>query len=672
MSNLSIHKGSSFMISVRNPKVKSMLRLLTLAIVIVLSNAPSSVMAVALTWDNGSSNMLWSDSGNWNPDSPASGNDITFDNSVGSGTVGVTTNIVDASVAINSLNYINTNGTGNGPPPTIHQTTVINSGETLTVNGNLSVGNPNLTGTTVTMRGSTLGTGSLFVNNTSANIHVNPGGAFYTPAHTVTFDMSGLGSFTANVNALRVGTVDGGITTMNLATTNVITANEVTVGLNGWNGGGTMRLGQTNTINTDLLRVSAPSPQSGYGTINFNTGLTNPTVQLRAKDGVSRIANVQVGYVSNTSGPSPGLLDFNGGSVNALFGAVALGISDANPLGQSRSGSGTLQFNAGTIDATSITMSTAGPWNGGAATAQVTSGVLTVAGTGTLIADTITMTVRNSGTAGLTSATVNLNGTGTLRATTIGRGAALGTGTSSIAFNFNGGTLAHKSGTDLAVDQFVPISILTGSAHNFDAAVARQITINSNVIGAGTGAVNKTGAGKLLMLGTNTYVAPTNVQAGTLGGTGSSTSDFTVASGATLAPGASAGTLLTDDLTMQNGSTLEIELGGLTAGTQYDRVLSSGAINLDGNLVVKMINGFSPTSANTFTIMQGLSVVGEFDSVTVVGTPGYFDVTYLSNAVILSNFQVPEPSTMSLVGMAGLGMIAWRRRRRNQAESLVG
>lgn len=648
------------MISFRNSKVKSMLRLLALAIGITLSSAPSSVMAIALTWDNGGGNMLWSNSSNWNPDNPASGNDITFDNSVGSGTQGVTTNIVDASVAINSLSYLSTNGTGD-PSPTVFQTTVINSGQTLTVNGNLIVGNSNLTGTTVTMRGSSLGTGALYVNNASANIHVNPGGAYYTPNHTVLLDMSGLGSFTANVNALRLGTTDGGLTTMNFAATNVVTANEVTVGLNGWNGGGTLRLGQTNTINTDLLRVSATSPQSGYGTLNFNTGLTSPTVQLRAKNGSSRIANVDIGYVSNNSGLSPALMDFNAGSVDALFGAVRLGIGDTVNNNQNRTGSGTLQFNTGTIDATSILMGEAGinPLSG-------VTGTVTVGGTGTLVADTITMTQRASGRNSSVGATLNLNSTATLKATTIQRGLALGTGAATIAFNFNGGTLTHKTGTDLTVDPLVPINILTGTAHNIQADTNRTVSILSNISGAGTGAVNKTGAGRLLMLGTNIYVAPTNVQAGTLGGTGSASSDFTVALGATLAPGASAGTLLTDDLTMQNGSTLEIELGGLTAGTQYDQVLSSGAVVLDGNLIVKLINGFAPTSADTFTILQGVSVTGEFDSVTVIGgAGGYFDITYTGNAVLLSNFHVPEPSTITLLGMASLGLIAVRRRRRN-------
>src|SRR5690349_16425174 len=97
VSNLTFYRESSFMISFRNSKVKSMLRLLALAIGITLFTAPASVMAIALTWDNGGGDMLWSNSSNWNPDNPpsgtpASGNDITFDNTVGSGTVGATTN----------------------------------------------------------------------------------------------------------------------------------------------------------------------------------------------------------------------------------------------------------------------------------------------------------------------------------------------------------------------------------------------------------------------------------------------------------------------------------------------------------------------------------------------------------------------------------------------------
>ena len=62
-------------------------------------------------------------------------------------------------------------------------------------------------------------------------------------------------------------------------------------------------------------------------------------------------------------------------------------------------------------------------------------------------------------------------------------------------------------------------------------------------------------------------------------------------------------------------SALNIKLGGLVAGTQYDRLVVSGTATLSGPLNVTLLGGFSGTAGQTFTIMTYTgSPVGNFTS----------------------------------------------------------
>ena len=120
----------------------------------------------------------------------------------------------------------------------------------------------------------------------------------------------------------------------------------------------------------------------------------------------------------------------------------------------------------------------------------------------------------------------------------------------------------------------------------------------------------------------------------------------------TLAPGQSAGTTtIIGNYTQLDGATLEIEIGGLVLGTQYDFVSVTGAAFMDGELDLTLTGGFIPNSSQTFVIANANNLLGDFDNadngqrLTTSDGLGSFLVNYGAgslfnpNQVVLSAFQ---------------------------------
>jgi hypothetical protein len=66
---------------------------------------------------------------------------------------------------------------------------------------------------------------------------------------------------------------------------------------------------------------------------------------------------------------------------------------------------------------------------------------------------------------------------------------------------------------------------------------------------------------------------------------------------------------------------VNIELGGLTAGTDHDQLAVSGAATLAGTLSVSLTGGFVPSSGNEFQVMTFASSTGTFDTLDL--PPGF-------------------------------------------------
>lgn len=187
--------------------------------------------------------------------------------------------------------------------------------------------------------------------------------------------------------------------------------------------------------------------------------------------------------------------------------------------------------------------------------------------------------------------------------------------------------------------------------------VTRELSVN---IGATVSAV-QVEAGRTLSItaaGTLT-VSNTLTNNGTINGAGRIVNaNFTNAG--TIAPGTSPGTLsITGNFS--NQGTIQAELGGTTAGTQYDRLAVTGAVTLGGNLVISTINGFKPVVGQTYTIITGSSVTGSFASVTwpsgITGT-----VTNTATGVNLNIVSVLPLTLLEFTGQAvgAKALLKWK------------
>ncbi|MCX6273375.1 MAG: right-handed parallel beta-helix repeat-containing protein, partial [Bacteroidetes bacterium] len=111
---------------------------------------------------------------------------------------------------------------------------------------------------------------------------------------------------------------------------------------------------------------------------------------------------------------------------------------------------------------------------------------------------------------------------------------------------------------------------------------------------------------------------------------GSYTETITVNKHVTLAPGASPGCVdVTGDFTLISGSTLEMEVNGTTACTQYDKITVSGTVTL-GGATLSLPVGYIPLVGDYYTLIDGSSaIVGQFAQGTSITVGSYvFSINY--------------------------------------------
>jgi hypothetical protein len=111
----------------------------------------------------------------------------------------------------------------------------------------------------------------------------------------------------------------------------------------------------------------------------------------------------------------------------------------------------------------------------------------------------------------------------------------------------------------------------------------------------------------------------TNTSTGVISGVGTfSKNSGSFINNGTFSPGLSPGVLnFTGNFTMSETAAYNIELGGTTSGTQYDRMDVSGTASLNGELNISLTNGFIPAVNDTFRILNSTGGSGIFATVNV-------------------------------------------------------
>ena len=99
---------------------------------------------------------------------------------------------------------------------------------------------------------------------------------------------------------------------------------------------------------------------------------------------------------------------------------------------------------------------------------------------------------------------------------------------------------------------------------------------------------------------------------------GSGTLAANLVSSGTISPGNSAGSITVQgDYTQSADGILKMELGGTTAGTQYDQLTVTGTATMAGTLNVSLIDGFIPQVGDSFSILPYGTRSGGFSTLNV-------------------------------------------------------
>jgi len=403
-------------------------------------------------------------------------------------------------------------------------------------------------------------------------------------------------------------------------------------------------------------------------------------------------------------------------------------------LGGTNTGNNTLSAliqNNGT-GVVSITKADAGTW--------VLSGTNTNTGVTTINAGTLAVTnIADGGVASAlgqsTNAVTNLvlaNNT-TLRYTG-------GTASTDRRFTVSGTAAGHQATIEASGTGAVTFANATGPAWgannqtrtlNLSGTNTDNNTIASVIANNGSGAVGitKSGVGKWVLSGANTYTGATTVSAGTLlvngslaagsavsvasgailGGSGTINGTTTIQSGGILSPGNSPGLQNMGTLVLIDGGnynwqvlnatglagtgfdtinlTGSLNLAGLTGGTDFNINLWSlssigpdvngNALNFDNTLnqswtLVTTGNAITGFDASEFTVNVGANVGAGTAGFSNALAGGVFSVALSGDStdLLLNYTAIPEPSTYAMLGL-GLGALVWLRRKNKNKNKKV-
>lgn len=463
------------------------------------------------------------------------------------------------------------------------------------------------------------------------------------------------GKILADASQLQLtsATINGGAVTLTGASTLKLSNGVI-------HGGSTL----TNSA-TGVIEATAGTSTLGVNVINPAGGVVqiDNAVTLKLESGTY----AKLGAVTLNSTANQTSLIVDGANVSLSGGSVTMS-NNLNNYIYSAAGADTLTNQE--------TISGAG---------HIGAGQMTLVNSGTINAD------QSAGMVIQTSGAFTNNGT-----LTVGSGALMHILGGSFG-NFSGGTLmggAYNTSGTLEIDQLGASGgeILTNAAKIFLTGSASKIVdaagksalanISTNASAAtfslsggatlatagsltnagkftiGTGSSFSVGgpalytqtSGTTTANGTLSASGGVNLEAGSLYGNGSISGN--ISSSGLVAPGQSTGTtgILSDSgaYTQNAAGSLDIAIGGTTAGAKFDELKSTTA-SLGGTLNLSLINGYVPTIGSKFKIVDYSSESGQFATVNglAINSSEHFTVTYQGADVLLTVVSGAAPSFLT-------------------------
>jgi fibronectin-binding autotransporter adhesin len=482
--------------------------------------------------------------------------------------------------------------------------------------------------------------------------------------------------------------IDGAVTYTN----SLVKKGSTTLTLNG-NASGTGGI----RIDEGSVRIGSGGTTGAVGTggIALQTSTTGLIID---RSNATSLSNAITGtgiLTKNGAGTATltGTNTFSGGTtING--GRIAIAAADqigTGNIGFSAVGTGLEITGSAVTLANNISLPTSGSGNITLVTANnsstILNGVISGGGSGTVL-------FFQGGASGQNTGALTLNGNNSLQGTiNVQRGPLIlgnanAAGTATILLDSN-----NPPAGALQLGNFtIANKLQLTSGASVGVATANSAGISGVISGGAT--FTKVGGGILTLTANNTYTGATNVNAGTLriagsnastalttvangatiGGIGSLAGGLTILAGGTLAPGNSAGTFTTGNLSLASGSTFAFEFGlsasdlvnvngtlslGSADFTLTD--LATGTLSLGDSLTL-----FGYTGALTGTF-SGLADLASFNEAGYDWQIRYADTSAGTlNGGIGSSFVtltvVPEPSSF-LLGMIGAsGLLLLRRR----------
>jgi fibronectin-binding autotransporter adhesin len=458
-----------------------------LSVSLLFISAGMELARAQSTWSGAGTDQNWSTTGNWAGGAPGNTSTVTFPDGafpLTTNVQGVVNNIVQSSTTIASLTYNNQSLN--------FDTTQIPAGTALTVSGNLSLGANDAASINTVVNFT--GGGSLFAGTNGTSVLTGQNGSGQGSVSVL--DMSGLANFSFNGGAASPGAINfgtgssGSSITVSLASvSNLLTASTLNLGNNNTRGTVILNLGNgTNIIYADTINLAISKTS---GTMQFlNNAGGGLTIANRTGTGRATIHLSGEASTGGTGTANVGNMLLNGGSVNIMASTLTVGDRGNRAASSPSTGAfGTLAFDNGVVDATTINMAT------NASGSTPATGTIAVSDTGVLKIGTGGMNMVDQLAAQPAIGTLVItNGGSVICSNNIYKGTSAGT--ANIAISDSRLTMASAAGTigvfnSIPIDNFsitnailnLPVGTSANVAVvNFNPDATTQNTINVPVL----------------------------------------------------------------------------------------------------------------------------------------------------------------------------------------------